>query len=92
MEELTNMNIPVNRFPSIEQMTGQLNNPKTDSTSAKQQLKGVPFSEILLNKQEQDRMQELKFSKHAYERLASRNIDMTDDQLIRLENGAKKSL
>lgn len=83
------MNIPVNRFPSIEQMTQQLNNTKSSSTSTTQ-LKGAPFSEILQTK-EQDRKQELKFSKHAYERLASRNIDMTDEQLIRLENGAKKA-
>jgi len=84
------MNIPVNHFPSIEQMTQQLNNTRTSGVSGKQQLKGIPFSEIL-KKKEQDHALELKFSKHAYERLASRNIDMTDEQLIRLEEGAKKA-
>jgi flagellar operon protein len=84
------MNIPVNGFPSIEQMTQQLNNTRTAGAAIKKPLNGVPFSEILQGK-EQDRMRELKFSKHAYERLASRNIDMTDDQLARLENGAKKA-
>jgi len=84
------MNIPVNHFPSIEQMTQQLNNTRTSGVSGKQQLKGIPFSEIL-KKKEQDQALELKFSKHAYERLASRNIDMTDEQLIRLEEGAKKA-
>lgn len=83
------MNIPVNGFPSIEQMTQQLNNTRT-AGATKKPLNSVPFSEILQGK-EQDRMRELKFSKHAYERLASRNIDMTDDQLARLENGAKKA-
>jgi len=83
------MNIPMNGFPSIEQMAQQLGSSKSGNTSAKQ-LQGVPFSEILQNK-EHDHAMELKFSKHAYERLASRNIDMTDDQLMRLENGAKKA-
>lgn len=84
------MNIPVNNFPSIEQMTQQLNNTRTGSASGKQQTKGIPFREILQNK-EQENVQELKFSKHAYERLASRNIDMTDEQLMRLEKGAQKA-
>jgi len=82
------MNIPVNRFPSIEQMTQQLNNTRT--TSVTKQAGGVPFSEIL-QKKVQEGARELKFSKHAYERLASRNIDMTDEQLVRLEEGAKKA-
>jgi len=82
------MSFPVNGYPSIEQMTHQLSKARTNNTS--KQLKGVPFSEILQSK-EQEHGRELKFSKHAYERLASRNIDMTDEQLIRLEEGAKKA-
>ena len=31
----------------------------------------------------------LKFSKHANERLASRNINLSDEQMLRLENGTK---
>jgi flagellar operon protein len=88
MEEI--MNISRNQYPSIEQMTQQLSAVKTDSTSAKKP--GVtPFSEILQHKQAADEASELKFSKHANERLASRNIDLTDEQLERLENGAKKA-
>lgn len=83
------MSFPVNGYPSIEQMTHQLGSARTSNASKK--LNGVPFSEILQSK-EQDQIRELKFSKHAYERLASRNIDMTDEQLIRLEEGAKKAL
>ena len=82
------MSFPVNGYPSIEQMTHQLGSARTSNVP--KQLKGVPFSEILQSK-EQDRVRELRFSKHAYERLASRNIDMTDEQLIRLEEGAKKA-
>jgi flagellar operon protein len=84
------MNIPVNQFPSIEQMTQQLNATKNTAINVKQQ-SGTPFSEILISKQAASETGELKFSKHANERLASRNIDLTDDQMIRLENGAKKA-
>jgi flagellar operon protein len=85
------MNIPVNQFPSIEQMTQQLNAAKAGNTAAKQQIPATPFSEILKSKQTAEDVGELKFSKHANERLASRNIDLTDDQMARLENGARKA-
>jgi len=87
MEEI--MNIPVNQYPSIEQMTQQLNAVKNSSTAAGRQIT-TPFSEILKTKQAAE-ANELKFSKHANERLASRNIDLTDEQLERLENGAKRA-
>lgn len=82
------MNIPMNQFPSIEQMTQQLNASKNSASAAKQ-FTGTPFSEILKSKQSET--SELKFSKHANERLASRNIDLTDEQMARLESGAKKA-
>jgi len=85
------MNIPVNQFPSIEQMTQQLNASRNNTNGINKQLSGTPFSEILKNKQTASETGELKFSKHANERMASRNIDLTDDQLERLENGAKKA-
>lgn len=85
------MNIPINRFPSIEQMTQQLNANRGSTAGVNKQLSGTPFSEILKSKQDVGEAGELKFSKHANERLASRNIDLTDEQLERLENGAKKA-
>ena len=33
----------------------------------------------------------LKFSKHAGERLRQRNITLSDEQMIRLQNGARKA-
>ena len=84
------MNIPINQFPSIEQMTQQLNATKNPANNKIGPV-GTPFSEILISKQAANEAGELKFSKHANERLASRNIDLTDDQLERLENGAKKA-
>jgi flagellar operon protein len=85
------MNIPVNQFPSIEQMTHQLTAGKNNTNGINKPLSDTPFSEILKNKQVVGETGELKFSKHANERLASRNIDLTDDQLERLESGAKKA-
>lgn len=81
------MNIPVNQFPSIEQMTERLHSGKS-ITSGSKQISGIPFSEILKEKQSNEKTGELKFSKHANERLASRNIDLTDEQYKRLETGA----
>lgn len=83
------MNIPMNQFPSIEQMTRQL--PKGKVTQTKKSVNGNPFSEILKEKQTALENVELKFSKHANERLASRNIDLTEDQCKRLETGARKA-
>lgn len=85
------MNIPVNQFPSIEQMTQQLKATKSSSSSVNKQLASTPFSEILKSTQDNKEVSELKFSKHANERLASRNIDLTDEQMERLEIGAKKA-
>lgn len=82
------MSIPINQFPSIEQMTQKLNATKSGSTA--KQITSTPFSEILKSKTS-NQTSELKFSKHANERLASRNIDLTDEQLERLEIGAKKA-
>ncbi len=85
------MNIPVNQFPSIEQMTQQLKAAKNASLALGKQLSSTPFSEVLQSTQAAAESNELKFSKHANERLASRNIDLTDEQLERLEIGAKKA-
>ncbi len=84
------MKIPANQFPTIEQMTDQLktsNNLKTQ----KKNHNGLSFSELLKGKQSAEKTKELTFSKHANERLANRNIDLTDDQYQRLETGAKKA-
>lgn len=84
------MSISMNQFPSIEQMTGQLV-PGKKITQGHQNVNGNPFHEILKEKQEALATRELKFSKHANNRLAQRNIDLTDDQFKRLETGARKA-
>ena len=81
------MNSIKNQFSSIEQMTDRYlpnGSNKTQQTGfSNQQMK---FQEILSSKQK-----ELKFSKHANDRLSSRNIDLSKEPPERLENGANKA-
>lgn len=90
----------INNFPSIEQMTNQIGSNK----AVKQPLPQlgndiVSFEEILKSKTVTDD-NKVVFSKHANERLDSRNIHLTDTQMDRLneatrlatEKGIKESL
>lgn len=87
------MSINVNQFPSIEQMTRKIGNGGNiaNNNLQKKISPDTSFQEILNNQQLAKRTSELKFSKHANERLASRNIDLSEDQLHRLETGAMKA-
>ena len=77
-----------NQFSSIEQVTGQyLNKKRTTVDTANQ---NISFTEVLKSKQTEADT-ELKFSKHAASRLADRQIDLTEEQMRRLENGTKKA-
>ena len=80
-------NIPMNKMnttlPIPNRVGGANSIPQGNKT-----ITGTPFHEILKEKQAAT---ELKFSKHANERLASRNIDLTDEQFKRLESGTKKA-
>ena len=57
----------------------------------------VSFNDILKKKLEKnrsdpkDRIQDIMFSKHAINRLESRNISLTDSQMDRLNEGTKKA-
>ena len=85
------MNQISNQFLSIEQITDQyLQKPQTAKENA---LPKVPFEEVLRRKQSQSVLEqsELKFSKHAVNRLSDRNIALTDAQNVRLENGVKQA-
>lgn len=78
------------RFVSIEQMTNQY----LDTTAKKKptnvsQTTGASFRQILEEKQTQTG--ELRFSKHANERLASRNIQLSTEQRERLEGGVDRA-
>ncbi|MDE6313142.1 MAG: flagellar protein [Lachnospiraceae bacterium] len=77
-----------NQFSSIEQVTGQyLNNKK----SVPAQEAALSFQEVLKNKQTVEDSG-LKFSKHAANRLTDRQIDLSAEQMERLENGTKKAM
>ena len=89
------MNILNNNFASIESMREQLMQqvPKKMSGSNEQKQE-ASFDQILAGKQQQMSTQlesELKFSKHANERLAKRNIDLSKEQVARLEYGTNKA-
>ena len=79
--------LQVDRRYSIEQMRGQLLNTGQTSVQNAQVPDGQSFAEIL----EQKRIgsEEVRFSKHASERLLSRNIDLTENQKERLNHAVK---
>lgn len=77
------------QFSSIEQVTGQY--LKTSKINDNQNIT-MSFEDVLKNTREKvDDSSNLRFSKHAMERLNDRNIDLTKDQLSRLEQGAQKA-
>lgn len=77
-------------FSSIEQMTELVrkNNLGTpQSLNRSQSQSGKSFRDVL----ESVKSNELIFSKHANERLLSRNIDLSEAQLERLQNGTRRA-
>lgn len=83
------MDIKNHGFTSIEQVTGQYFNQTPKNQSVKDTVK---FEDIFLEKvEESSESQKLKFSKHANKRLLDRNINLSDEQMTRLEKGAMLS-
>lgn len=83
------MDINKGRFLSIEQLQSQyLNNSNQIASARKEDVKS--FKEILTSKTA-DADINVKFSKHAANRLASRNIELTDNQIGRLQEGTQKA-
>ena len=77
-----------NQFSSIEQVTDQF----LGSGIRKKEIQpDISFEQILKQKQnlKTSENSELKFSKHASARLMNRNIQLTESQNERLENGVK---
>ena len=81
------MNISNKQFLSIEQLQDQFLTQQKSKTNIKT-TEGLSFEEIL-QKTQQDG--EVKFSKHAANRLNDRNIELTEEQLERLNDGTKKA-
>lgn len=79
-----------NKFTSIDQIAGQyLSNQRNVPVNTNSE--GLSFIEVLEQTKKNAQVGELKFSKHADLRLAQRNIALTDEQIERLNEGAKKA-
>lgn len=80
-----------NNFTSIEQIAGQyLSNQRNVPINTKSE--GLSFNQVLEQTRNKSILESgLKFSKHADMRLAQRNIALTEEQLQRLNEGAKKA-
>ena len=86
------MNINNSQFLSIEQLQNQyLKQQKVNSGNKAPQ--GMSLEEILHKQQTQgtQTVEAVRFSKHAANRLSDRKIELTDEQLERLNDGTKKA-
>ncbi|MCR4684187.1 MAG: flagellar protein [Lachnospiraceae bacterium] len=85
------MKVVNNSYPSIEQVAGQLLNAPT-SVSNQTTVDGQSFSDILRQKASIGNVvTPVRFSKHASIRLDDRNIELSDEQIDRLNEGTQKA-
>ncbi|MDE7188145.1 MAG: flagellar protein [Lachnospiraceae bacterium] len=85
------MKIQGNQFLSIERLQDQYLNAGRQQTEATKP-GGVSFQDILSGKTDGIRTDsEVRFSKHAANRLVDRNIELTREQVERLNMGAAKA-
>lgn len=86
------MNKIANQFTPIRPVTDQYPLIKS-SGRADSKESNISFQDILNAKQQEPAFQttDLKFSKHASMRLSDRNINLTQEQNERLENGVAKA-
>ncbi len=88
---MNNFNIQRNQFLSIEQLTDTYlqDAKKVQHPEGKS---GVSFGQILEDKSKSfTQGSVLKFSKHAANRLSTRNIELSDSQVMRLKDGMEKA-
>lgn len=84
------MKIQGNQYLSIERLQDQYLNAGRQTETPKQD--GLSFQDILSGKTDGIRTAgEVKFSKHAVNRLVDRNIELTKEQVERLNMGAAKA-
>lgn len=82
------MKIQTNGFHSLEQVQNEYLGQTPKVPAAKQQ-GSLSFQDIL--EQASGVKKEVRFSKHASSRLNTRNIELTDGQMERLNEGAKRA-
>lgn len=89
------MNIRNGDFKSIDQMRENLaQNAKKSQNYGKPNsnlFTGKSFRDILISESSKEETGELRFSKHANQRLASRNINLSEEQLARLSEGTDRA-
>lgn len=85
------MNPIAGQFSSIEQVSDQYLNQKNVNQSSKKS--DISFEEVLRRQQSLNTAGngELKFSKHAAQRLESRGISLSEEQNTRLQSGVEKA-
>ena len=85
------MKVVNNNYPSIEQVADQLRNAPT-SAGNQATVDGKSFSDIFRQKANLDKVvSPVRFSKHASIRLDDRNIELSEEQIGRLNEGAQKA-
>ena len=86
------MKIQNNGFLSLEQLQDQdLNQSRQVKNNTSNNNGGLSFQDILSQKTDSEPDGEVKFSKHAANRLVDRNIELTLDQVERLNLGTAKA-
>lgn len=84
------MAIKTNGFLSIDQLANQvINAPKTIDNQGTKNAEGLSFGQIFSQKSLEETG--LKFSKHASFRMNDRGMAMTEEQMNRLNDGARKA-
>ena len=76
------MKILPSQFSTIEQVTSQYKRQEVTARSSK-----VEVNESFLDILKEKETEQVKFSKHATQRLSNRNINLTLEQMHRLNNG-----
>ena len=86
------MKIQNNQFLSLEQLQERyLNQNRQVTGNISQGPGGLSFQDILSQKTLKPEVSEVKFSKHAASRLADRNIELSKEQVERLNLGMARA-
>lgn len=84
--------IQQNFLSNLQIQEQYFNTSKTVTADKGKEVQGVSFQDILARKSLDAAIRKpLKFSKHASNRLADRNIELTANQMERLAEGAQKA-
>lgn len=76
------------QFPTINKAPAAKSQNISESSEIKTK-DNKSFADILISKTNSEAVSELKFSKHASNRLSERNISLTDSQMNRLSTSVK---